>query len=77
MHRAPAAAAVPLALAAGPAHPNVLVFLADDLGWKDIGYQGSEGRTPNIDRLCREGVKFDRLYKFPLCLPTRSWLMTV
>jgi arylsulfatase A-like enzyme len=53
-----------------------VLFLADDLGWKDTGYQGSEGQTPNIDRLCQQGVRFDRLYAFPLCSPTRSALMT-
>jgi arylsulfatase A-like enzyme len=71
-----AAAAAPAARAASPRHPNVIVFLADDLGWKDLGYQGSEGQTPNIDGLCREGVRFDNLYAFPLCSPTRSALMT-
>lgn len=62
--------------APAPARPNVVVFLADDLGWKDVGYQGSEGQTPNIDRLCREGVRFDRMYSFPLCSPTRSSILT-
>jgi arylsulfatase A-like enzyme len=59
-----------------PEHPNVVIFLADDLGWKDTGYQGSEGQTPTIDRLCREGVRFTNLYAFPLCSPTRSALLT-
>ncbi|MCL4401558.1 MAG: arylsulfatase, partial [Acidobacteria bacterium] len=59
-----------------PARPNVVVFLADDLGWKDVGYQGSQAQTPHIDRLCRQGVRFDHLYAFPLCSPTRSALMT-
>ncbi len=57
-------------------HPNVVIFLADDLGWKDTGFQGSEGQTPTLDRLCREGVRFTNLYAFPLCSPTRSALMT-
>ena len=64
------------AFAQGRRPPNVVVFLADALGWKDTGYQGSEGRTPNIDRLCREGVRLERLYAMPLCSPTRSGLMT-
>ncbi len=71
----PLAGALPLS-AAALARPNVVVFLPDDLGWKDVGYQGSEGQTPNIDRLCREGVRFERMYAFPLCSPTRSGLMT-
>ncbi len=56
--------------------PNVVVFVADDLGWKDTGFQGSEGRTPNLDQLCREGVRLERLYAMPLCSPTRAGLMT-
>ncbi|MEP7365266.1 MAG: arylsulfatase [Acidobacteriota bacterium] len=59
-----------------PVRPNVVIFLVDDVGWKDVGYQGSEGQTPHIDRLCREGVCFDRFYAFPLCSPTRSAVMT-
>jgi arylsulfatase A-like enzyme len=61
---------------AAPQHPNVLIFLADDLGWNDVGYHGSEIQTPNIDRLASEGVRFERAYSFPLCSPTRSGLMT-
>jgi arylsulfatase A-like enzyme len=55
---------------------NVIVLLADDLGWHDVGYHGSEIRTPNIDRLASEGVRFERAYSFPVCSPTRSGLMT-
>ena len=61
---------------AAPQHPNVLIFLADDLGWNDVGYHGSEILTPHIDRLASEGVRFERAYSFPLCSPTRSGLMT-
>ncbi|MEK7994351.1 MAG: sulfatase-like hydrolase/transferase, partial [Planctomycetota bacterium] len=57
-------------------NPNVLIFLADDLGWHDVGFHGSEIRTPNIDRLASEGVRFERAYSFPVCSPTRSGLMT-
>ncbi|HET8549992.1 MAG TPA: arylsulfatase [Bryobacteraceae bacterium] len=56
--------------------PNVIIFLADDLGWHDVGYHGSEIRTPNIDRLASQGVRFERAYSFPVCSPTRSGLMT-
>lgn len=62
--------------APGTARPNLVFLLADDLGWKDVGYQGGAVRTPNIDKLCGEGVRFDRMYAFPLCSPTRSGLMT-
>jgi len=57
-------------------NPNVLIFLADDLGWHDVGFHSSEIRTPNIDRLASEGVRFERAYSFPVCSPTRSGLMT-
>ena len=56
--------------------PNVVIFLADDLGWHDVGYHGSEIRTPNIDQLASQGVRFERAYSYPVCSPTRSGLMT-
>lgn len=69
------AASGPLRLSAA-GRPHVVIFLADDLGWADVGYHGSEIRTPNIDRLAREGTQLDRFYSFPVCSPTRSALMT-
>ena len=59
-----------------PASPNIVLILADDLGFGDVGYNGSEIRTPAIDRLAAEGVKLDRFYAYPLCSPTRAALMT-
>ncbi len=56
--------------------PNILFILADDLGWADVGYQGSEITTPNIDRLAGEGVRFEQHYVMPTCTPTRVGLMT-
>ena len=56
--------------------PHIVVILADDLGWKDVGYHGSEIATPSIDRLAREGVELNRFYAQPTCSPTRSGLMT-
>ncbi len=70
---------LPLATAAagsGKGPPNIVIFLADDLGWADVGYHGSEIRTPNIDQLASSGVRFERFYSFPVCSPTRSALMT-
>ena len=56
--------------------PNIVIFLADDLGFGDTGFTGGEIQTPNIDALVKQGVRFDRFYAFPVCSPTRSGLMT-
>ena len=56
--------------------PNVIIIVADDLGWNDVGYHGSDIQTPNIDRLAREGVELNRFYVHPTCSPTRSALVT-
>ncbi|MDP6980229.1 MAG: sulfatase-like hydrolase/transferase [Myxococcota bacterium] len=56
--------------------PNVVVMLADDLGWADVGYRGSDIETPNLDALAAGGVRLDRLYVPPICSPTRAALMT-
>ena len=58
--------------------PNILFILADDLGWKDLGCQGSTFyETPNIDRLAAEGMRFTQAYAAcPVCSPTRASLMT-
>ncbi|MDH3582871.1 MAG: sulfatase-like hydrolase/transferase, partial [Phycisphaerae bacterium] len=56
--------------------PNVVLILADDLGWADVGYHGGYIKTPHIDRLAREGVELDRFYVCPMCSPTRASLLT-
>jgi len=56
--------------------PNIVLIVADDLGWNNVGYHGGAARTPNIDRLAREGVELDRFHSAPLCSPTRAGLMT-
>lgn len=61
---------------AAVARPNILIIVADDLGWADVGYHGSTIATPNIDRLCREGVELNRHYVSPVCTPTRIGLLT-
>jgi arylsulfatase B len=60
----------------GIRRPNVIVLLADDLGWADVGFHGGDIRTPNIDALAMGGVQLDRFYSCPVCSPTRSALMT-
>ncbi len=56
--------------------PNVVILLADDLGWADVGYRGSDIQTPNIDRLAQEGMRLEKFYATPFCSPTRAALMT-
>lgn len=56
--------------------PNIIVFVADDLGWNDVGYHGSDIDTPALDRLAEEGMQLDRFYTTPICSPTRAALMT-
>ena len=56
--------------------PNILLIVADDYGWHDIGYHGSEIQTPVLDQLAGEGVKLERYYVQPICSPSRSQLMS-
>lgn len=57
-------------------HPNVILIVADDLGWGDVGYHGSEIRTPNIDSFVKSGIELDRFYTAPISSPSRAGLMT-
>lgn len=63
---------------ARPAPPNVVLILADDLGWGDLGVQGHpEYRTPNLDRLAAEGVRFQQAYMpASVCSPSRAGVLT-
>ena len=56
--------------------PNILLIVADDLGYGDIGFNGSEIETPNLDLLARSGLRFDQFHTLPTCSPTRSMLLT-
>ncbi len=56
--------------------PNIVILLADDLGWGDVGYHKGEIKTPNVDRLANAGVKLEQFYVSPVCTPTRAALMT-
>ncbi len=66
------------AAAQDPPRPNVILWMADDLGWGEVGYQGQERiRTPHIDRLAAEGVQFSAAYSgHTVCAPSRCVLMT-
>ncbi len=56
--------------------PNIIILLADDLGWNDVGYHGSDIRTPYIDKFVKEGVELDRFYTYFSCTPARVGLLT-
>ena len=61
---------------AAPRRPNVILILADDLGWSDVGCFGAEISTPNIDRLASDGRRFTQMYNNCRCSPTRASLLT-
>ncbi len=56
--------------------PNIILILADDMGFSDIGCYGSEIKTPNLDRIATEGVKFSSMYNNARCCPSRAALLT-
>ncbi|MGV3639695.1 MAG: arylsulfatase [Adhaeribacter sp.] len=56
--------------------PNIVVILADDLGYSDLGCYGSEIATPNIDKLASQGTRFKQFYNTGRCCPTRATLLT-
>ena len=56
--------------------PNIVVILADDMGYSDIGCYGGEANTPNLDRLAAEGLRFRTFYNAARCCPTRASLLT-
>ncbi len=69
--------AATLAAAAVPARPNIILFLADDLGYETIGANGGTSyRTPVLDQLAAQGARFTQCYVQPLCTPTRVQTMT-
>ena len=73
-HRAMGVAALslltlaPHAMAA--ARPNVILIMSDDMGFSDIGCYGGEIKTPNLDRLARNGLRFTQFYNAARCCPT-------
>ena len=56
--------------------PHIVILLADDLGWGDVGFHGSKIKTPNIDRLAQKGTRLNQFYVQPVCSPTRGALLT-
>jgi arylsulfatase len=73
-----AALAAPVASVAAdaPRRPNIVIILGDDLGFADLGSYGSEIRTPNIDALAKNGVRFTNFYTHATSSPTRAMLLT-
>ncbi len=63
-------------IGAPASRPNILFILADDLGWMDVGYHGSEIRTPHLDKLATGGACLNQFYVQPICSPTRAALLT-
>jgi arylsulfatase len=56
--------------------PNILLILADDLGWSDLGCYGGEIKTPNLDALAKDGLRFSQAYNSSRCCPSRASLLT-
>ena len=57
--------------------PNIVLIMADDMGYECLGSNGStEYKTPNLDRLAREGLRFNNCYSQPICTPSRVKIMT-
>ncbi|MHC4856122.1 MAG: sulfatase-like hydrolase/transferase, partial [Planctomycetota bacterium] len=56
--------------------PNILLILADDMGWSDIGCYGGEIKTPNLDRLAASGIRFRQFHNTAKCMPSRACLLT-
>ena len=61
---------------AAAAPPNIVYIVSDDQGWKDVGFHGSDIRTPNIDQLARGGVRLEQFYAQPMCTPSRAAFLT-
>lgn len=59
-----------------PAKPNILIILADDMGYSDLGCYGGEIQTPNLDRMAEKGLRFTQFYNSAKCEPTRASLMS-
>jgi len=56
--------------------PNIIVIIADDMGWNDIGYNNEKIQTPNLDKLAFRGIRFNQFYVYSTCSPSRVALQT-
>jgi len=72
----PAVSALATAAGAADRKPNIVYILADDLGWKDVGFHGSDIKTSNLDALAANGMRLEQFYAQPMRTPTRAALMT-
>lgn len=68
--------AAPAATQPSTSRPNIVYIISDDQGWKDVGFHGSDIKTPNIDALARGGARLEQFYAEPMCTPSRAALMT-
>lgn len=68
--------ALAAAPAAGPARPNILIIVADDMGYSDAGCYGGEIATPNLDALAKNGLRFTQFYNTARCWPSRAAILT-
>jgi arylsulfatase A-like enzyme len=66
----------PAFIACAAPRPNIIVIMADDMGFSDAGCYGGEIRTPHLDRLAAQGLRFSQFYNCALCGPSRAALMT-
>ena len=66
-----------LGISSAQKKPNIVILFVDDYGWADLGYRNQEFYTPNIDKLCEEGMDFSRAYVCtPTCSPSRAAILT-
>ena len=66
----------PTSESSAPKQPNIILIMADDMGFSDIGCYGGEISTPNLDRLAEQGIRFTQFYNTARCCPTRASLLT-
>ena len=76
LHTAAGGIAADLPAATPRRRPNIILILADDLGYSDLGCYGGEIRTPNLDRLAQRGIRFTHFYNAARCCPSRASIMT-